>query len=407
MTRPTPEEEATRAGRVAAIALSAPPIALAAAAVIGLGTARSVPVPVAIAVGFALAALPVLGLRFLLGASVPRRVFAGWAWSLALLVCLPFYFPGERHTAADAGLRVLFAPLGEAAAGRVAAAGAALAGGLGRDPTPLPAVPAGAQAARRTEAEGTDVPGFAGHALADGWDAREREPAPESVVIPYEGDERSLRIAVDIDGPTTGEQFKMLFDTGATFSTLDARTLERVGVRVPADAPVVTLRTANGEIEAPLVLVDAVWLGGAATEWVTVAVCDSCATPESSGLLGLNVSRRFRVALDHDRRRIELHPRRQSDDRSLDITPWISLRSEAMRYWDGAVELELTATSRATQEIDRTIVDVSCSGKAFAVQLDGIPALGTATTRVSLPRGTDCSQQRLDLSAAYWRLDRF
>ena len=76
-------------------------------------------------------------------------------------------------------------------------------------------------------------------------------------------------------------------------------------------------------------------------EWVTMAVCESCASPPSAGLLGLNVSQRFHVSINHDRQAIALERRRGTDDRSLDIRNWIQIRSEAQESWNGSVHVEL------------------------------------------------------------------
>ena len=92
-----------------------------------------------------------------------------------------------------------------------------------------------------------------------------------------------MRVAAFFDGPRYGEEFQMIFDTGATYTTLDRASLEQLELEISRHAPHATLRTANGEVDAPLVLVDAVWLGDAVVEWVTVAVCDLCAGEGVSG----------------------------------------------------------------------------------------------------------------------------
>jgi hypothetical protein len=216
-----------------------------------------------------------------------------------------------------------------------------------------------------------------------------------------------LRISVDIDGPEIGERLQITFDTGATFTTLDRVTVDALGLAISADSPRIKLRTANGEIEAPLVLVDAFWLGDATVEWVTVAVCDSCANSPSVGLLGLNVAQRFFVSLNHDRKRIELRPRRNTADHKLDVGQWLKVRSRATRSWDGRVEVTVTGRNRARQGIERAVVDLDCGDAGFAIQLDEIGPGESVTTTISLPRGTDCRQQRISLSRAHWRLDRF
>jgi len=214
-------------------------------------------------------------------------------------------------------------------------------------------------------------------------------------------------VRVDFDGPVIGEQFEMILDTGATLTTLDHASLSRLGVEVGADAPWIRLRTANGMIDAPLVLLDAVWLGGEPVEWVTVAVCDSCANPPIAGLLGLNVTGRFRVSLDHDRQRVELAPRRRAGGSALDVGQWLEVRSRAVRRPTGAVDLALTAANRSARDIEEAVVNLSCGEQTFAIQVDDIPARDERTTEISLPRGTDCSEQSVTVSRGRFLLDRF
>jgi clan AA aspartic protease (TIGR02281 family) len=382
-----------------------PPLLLV-AALVGLAQARGVPGPLALLCGIVLAIVPVAGLaRHRGGPRLVRIGIAAWLWSLALLAAIPLYFPGERESATESGLRWLFGSAGEPAAHALAEAGAGLTALLGDDPEP---------AARQTRISS----GIVGKERTTALAAPAARPAPRDqavaptdeellVTLPYEGDERSLRIKVDVDGPHLGEQIEMVFDTGATFTTLDEATVDALGIDWPADAPRVTLQTANGKIDAPLVLVDAFWLGDEVVEWVTVAVCDSCTSPPAAGLLGLNVSRQFHVSLDYDQKRIELRGRRRVRDRQLDVGQWLEIRAEARRHWNGAVNVAVTGRNRARQAVETAVVEVDCGGEGFAVQLDRIPARGERQTEFALPRGTDCRQLRVGLARAQWLLDRF
>jgi predicted aspartyl protease len=385
-----------------------PPVLLAVAAVTGLGLTRGVAAPVALGAAMCLGVLPILGLLSLARERAPMvTLLTAWLWCLLLLLMLPLYFPGERAPATASGLRLLAAPLGSDLGERVAGGGARLVSALGGDRELLPpAVP-------MDEIESDELSGgpepYASR-VADAADPdRSVAPSPDDapVLLPYELHGGSLQITVDVDGPELGESMQMIFDTGATYTTLSHAALELLDIHVASDAPRITLRTANGEIEAPLVLIDAVWLGDAAVEWVTIAVCDSCASPETAGLLGLNVSGQFGVTLDHDRQRIELRPRRRRPNRRLDVRQWIDVRSTATVWWDGGVEIELRARNLSSREIRSAVIELDCGGDAFAVQLDDIGEGDEKATRVALPRGTDCQRQTLELVRATWRLDRF
>lgn len=260
-----------RLSRLAWIVAALPPLLLAVGTITGVGLLRGAPASLALAGGIALAGLPALGIAAGLGGRAPSPAVASWAWSLVLLAALPLYFPGERSEATREGLAWLASFAGPERADRLSALGVELVEQLGDDPEPLPLAPpfdeeiARAWSEPAREAEGALV------RLEE--DAEAPEPlAPRVARIDYEGDGRSMRVGVVIDGPAFGEQLALIFDTGATFTTLNREALRLIGVPVPRDAPWVTLRTANGNVEAPLVLVDAVWLGEEVVEWVTIAV---------------------------------------------------------------------------------------------------------------------------------------
>ena len=375
-------------------AVAATPLLWAAACLLGLAEARNQAVWRAVLSALLLIGLPAFGLARI-GPQGPINLpIASALWSIVLLLALPGWFPGEVPAATDRGLAWLLGPAGERWTGAsvqpdtdlVSAPPAAEAAGVIADP------PTARAASAKTGAPTQAPPS---------------QEKPATVILPYQGDQTSLRIPVDFDGPELGERFEMIFDTGATFTTLDHASLRKLGIRVDANAPWITLRTASGEIEAPLVLLDAVWLGDAPVEWVTVAVCDSCANPPVAGLLGLNVSGRFRVSLDHDRHRIELAPRRREQGSALGISHWLDVQSRAVRYWDGEIEVNLLAKNRAPRTIAEAVIDLSCGEETFAIQIDDIPAGGETSTEISLPRGTDCSQQTMRVSRGQWQLDRF
>jgi clan AA aspartic protease (TIGR02281 family) len=228
-----------------------------------------------------------------------------------------------------------------------------------------------------------------------------RDLADEAVVLPYEGTGRSLTVPVSLEADEAEVDVWMLFDTGATLTTLDNATLKRLGLTVPADAPQLTVRTANGERISDVVLVDRLWIGGFAVEGVSISVCDECAGDNAVGLLGLNVSGRFLVTVDQARRELVLQPRDATRDRSVDIAPWLELWAQASRWPDGRVEVEVEVENLSTREVRDVKVDISCV-KTWVAELAVVPPEGSASTIVSLPRGTDCETYSVALGGARW-----
>jgi len=194
----------------------------------------------------------------------------------------------------------------------------------------------------------------------------------------------------------------MMFDTGATVTTLDTATLTRLGVRVPSDAPEITMHTANGDRIAKLVLMEHVWIGGLGVEGVTVGVCDACADDKSRGLLGLNVSSQFLVTLDTVRKEVVLQGREGAADRLIDVGPWLKVESKAMIWPDGRIEVEVWGQNRAERQVIEADIGITCSAETFRVRLANIPPRGKATTTSSLPRGANCETYKVSLDRARW-----
>jgi len=319
------------------------------------------------------------------------------------------YFPGQRADMTRDGLRFMTSPLERVDSEILVEKGLDLLALLGPEPPPL------ARAERVEPAGSPDAHGTA--ALTPFARDPAKEPnagenprptsRPATTSIPYLGDGNSMRIGIHADGGEFGEEFNMIFDTGATLTTLNRSSLELLDVALPPDAPTIVLHTAAGEMEAPLALLDAVWLDGEVVEWVTVAVCEDCAESGAAGLLGLNVSSHFRVSIDHEEERIELTPRPGRRNRRIDIQPWLDLRATIRRWVDGRVEVEIEVENRSRRQIRSALVEVKCIEERFTVTLDSIPAHETATTNAALPWGSDCAEFEVRPLSARWDLDRF
>ena len=371
------------------------PGALLIVTLLGVGLRHDAPPWEACLSGALMTVLPVLGLSGLFGHRGAALMAAMWAWPVLALVALPTWFPGERTAGMSEGFAWLALPLGETWSGRAASVGDKLGGMLGAEeslPVARPLEVEGEPATPAAEPAPQDVPG--GGAVAADEDHG-------AIVLPYEGDGSSMRVRVTFDGPEHSEELLLLFDTGATFTTMDRETLRGLGVNVPANAPTARFNTANGTMESPMVLLDRIWLGDRAIDGVTIAVCDDCRQGEAVGLLGLNVTAQFQARIDHDLQEVVLEEA-EAADRHLDITHWLEIQGQVTRWPTGRVVVELTGTSRANRAIRQAVVEVECPSRSFAAELSDFPPLGTRTTRFELPRGAACDSYRVILRTADW-----
>ena len=363
---------------------------LAFLSLVGLGILRQSP-SWAVAVGAsALVVLPAAGIGAMFRWK-PAGVGLGMVvWPVAVLAGLPVWFPGERVAAISTGMGFLAAPLGEESSRQFADLGermALLAGEekLAGEPPPPEAEPVITR-------------------LSEPPPPPERvEPLEgDQIALPYEGAGRSLRIPVVFEDDGEESERWMLYDTGATYTTLTPEALRELGVEVPPDAPIVTLQTANGERQSKLVLLDRVWIGGFPVEGVTVAVCEECGGGEDAGLLGLNVSGQFTVTTDPSRREMVLEPLGQDADRHLDVGHWVEIAATATVWSDGRVVVDVSADNMVDLPMQDLVVDIECSGQTWQATFEELAPLAEADTRVSLPRGTTCTEYRIALSSGSW-----
>lgn len=307
----------------------------------------------------------------------PRRVPLGAgllaAWSLVLFqVLLPVYFPGERTH----GFRT----------------GVGLLGGHAELPGDL-------------AAQLPDEPELARPAAPDAPEVVEPDLPPpldeEALAIPYEGDGRRMAVPVVFREGDRELEVVMMFDTGATYTTLASADLERLGIRVGPDAPTIELHTANGVRTADLVRVDEVWLGNLPVRNVTIATCESCASGTTAGLLGLNVSGGFNLQIDADRREVGFRPRARFD-RQLDVKVFTALSATFERLPGGRVEVVASLENPTDVPIDSMVVQVACPEGEWTVDLGAVPPGESVSQRRALPPHPRCDGYDLSIHEATW-----
>ena len=89
-----------------------------------------------------------------------------------------------------------------------------------------------------------------------------------------------------------------IVDTGASYTTISQATARQLDIDLEKDYPILHFQTANGVIQAPLVSVQSIEVGGLKLKNISVAVHDVFSDPAVTGLLGLNFLSQFRVDID-------------------------------------------------------------------------------------------------------------
>ncbi len=310
-------------------------------------------------------------------------------WSVLLLVTFPLYFPGQRATAVDRGVQSVEHWID----GSIPRVGPVVEAWV-------PALRGEALPSEATAAPVVAVPPAVHPTEVQPSEPVSPPPASDEVILPYEGSGASLVVPVGFEHASEELDVSMIFDTGASFTSVDSTTLARLGVRITEDAPEVNVRTANGERMMKLVLIDRVWLGGFGVDGVTVAVCDACAHDEEVGLLGLNVSGRFLVTVDQQTRELRLRPR-DNPDRLADVRYWVEPAAKATAWPDGRVEVEVTLENHSSREVVGAMVQVGCD-EGYEVPMPVVPPGELGRHQVSLPAGASCEGYTVELVAAGW-----
>lgn len=369
----------TRFATIALLVAGAVPAAVAYSAMLGLGLHRHA----AAWVISLTATVLVFGPPLLATAFAPRGRMALFGaivgmWSVGVLAALPVYFPGERRQAVVTGMSLVgLGPRWEGLARM-------LADEIPGEPTLAePEVP---EATALVEAV---LPA----------------PAPLSDLqeaLPYEGAGRRLSVPVTFSSNgVVLEDVEMMLDTGATYTTLPESVLAKLGIHPDERSPTIQLHTANGEREAKVVLIDEVWLGHLRVQGVAVATCEACASTDTVGLLGLNVTGGYNLMIDADRREV-VFSARQERNRRLDVTPFTDLSASLSRYPGGRMEVAVHLSNSAHRAIADAEAEIRCGDEAWVVPIGPVPAEGEIDVRRRLPEHDPCEKYQVALHSAEW-----
>jgi clan AA aspartic protease (TIGR02281 family) len=101
----------------------------------------------------------------------------------------------------------------------------------------------------------------------------------------------------------------LLIDTGAAMTIIDERVLNEMGYSLNGSRPVL-FSTANGVVEAPVVSIDQLTLGGVSMGPLSVGALPLSMKNGVDGLLGMNFLKRYDFRIDQDRRELHLNSER-------------------------------------------------------------------------------------------------
>ncbi|MBI2540566.1 MAG: TIGR02281 family clan AA aspartic protease, partial [Deltaproteobacteria bacterium] len=91
---------------------------------------------------------------------------------------------------------------------------------------------------------------------------------------------------------------RFVVDTGASYTMISQATAKELEIDLEKKHPSIPFQTANGTIQAPLVSLSSIDVGGLEVKDLTAAVHDVFPDPSISGLLGLNFLSNFRMEID-------------------------------------------------------------------------------------------------------------
>lgn len=123
-------------------------------------------------------------------------------------------------------------------------------------------------------------------------------PAASSLTatsVPFQKRGELMTVQATLNEKTTAN---FIVDTGASYTTISQATARQLDIDLEKDYPILHFQTANGVIQAPLVSVQSIEVGGLKLKDISVAVHDVFPDPTLTGLLGLNFLSQFRVDID-------------------------------------------------------------------------------------------------------------
>lgn len=118
---------------------------------------------------------------------------------------------------------------------------------------------------------------------------------PSKASIPFERQGQVVIVEATLNKKTAA---KFVVDTGASYTMISSAVAKELDIDTERDRRTAPFQTANGIIQAPLVSLESINVGGMEIRNLTAAVHDVLADSKVAGLLGLNFLANFRMDID-------------------------------------------------------------------------------------------------------------
>ncbi|HSF59115.1 MAG TPA: TIGR02281 family clan AA aspartic protease [Candidatus Binatia bacterium] len=119
--------------------------------------------------------------------------------------------------------------------------------------------------------------------------------APTKASIPFEKQGQVVIVEATLNKKASA---KFVVDTGASYTMISSAVAKELDIDTEQNRRTAPFQTANGIIQAPLVSLDSITVGGMEIRDLTAAVHDILADSRVAGLLGLNFLSKFRMDID-------------------------------------------------------------------------------------------------------------
>ncbi|MDG1909489.1 MAG: retropepsin-like aspartic protease, partial [Pseudomonadales bacterium] len=129
----------------------------------------------------------------------------------------------------------------------------------------------------------------------------------EEIPLSVRSGQYAVEAIVDPDRNGKEATIRLLVDTGAAITAIDASVLSRLGYNLNERSEY--FATANGVVQAPVVTLGALSIGESSVNRLTIGALNFDAQKNIDGLLGMNFLRHFKFHLNQDSQKLELQRR--------------------------------------------------------------------------------------------------